>query len=103
MLNEHEALIEEYQKYKDEVAEHEKKLYLYNSKIDEYGRDVLKYLSELKSRGVDVSTITSLAEDDGTIDLTNREKVKQMIDAVYSIYQSTIQDGLKVLKDRNNL
>ena len=94
---EHDVLIEQYQKYKDELAAYEKELYLYESKIKEYGKQVLSQIEELNNLGIDISFIEDFTDEDGQLDLTDSAKIRQLIDIVYSKYKDAIKAGLDLL------
>ena len=100
MSNESDILIQEYQKYKDEVSEYEKKQYAYTTQIENYAKDVINQISELKAAGVDLSVLTKYASSDGTIDLTDIGVIKGMITDLYELYTNTVNEGLQILKDR---
>ena len=100
MANEHDVLVEQYQKYKDEVAEYEKKMYAYTTQIEKCAADVINQIKELKALGVNLDIIKKYAGEDGSIDLTDSTVVRGMIDDVYSLYKETVSEGLALLENR---
>lgn len=100
MANEHEALIEQYRKYQEEVSEYEKKLYAYETQIESYTEDIVKQIKELKSLGVNLDVLKKYADENGDIALTNPAIVRNMIDDVYTLYRETVSEGLSLLENR---
>lgn len=102
MTDEHQLLISEYEKYKEELSDYDKKMYFYNSKIEEYAETIIKQITELSQMGVSMDVIKKYADANGNIDLTNIDNVKGMINDIYDIYNKTVSEGLKLLENRNN-
>lgn len=102
MASEHDVLISEYQKYKNELSEYEKELYLYESRIEEYGKSIVEQISKLQGMGVQIDSLTRLVNEDGEIDLSDEEVIRELINDVYSIYKENIDKGLEILNSRNN-
>ena len=100
MAGEHDTLVQQYQAYKDEVADYDKKMYAYTTQIEKYAEDVIAQISELRSAGVDLSVLKKYAKEDGTIDLTDAGVVKGMIEDLYALYKDTVAEGMKLLAER---
>ena len=95
MAVEHDILISQYQQYKDEVQEYEKQLYLYETRISEYGDTVVNALSELRSMGIELESVKNLPN--GDLDLTDANTVRSIIDEAYTLYKKLIEDGQKLM------
>ena len=96
-MAEHDVLIEQYNKYKNELSEYEKELYLYESKIEEYGKQIVAQIDELKRLGIDISFISEHTDENGELDLTDSKSLRELIDVVYAKYKEAIEQGLKYL------
>lgn len=100
MANEHDVLIQKYQSYKDELIEYEKEKFLYETKISEYGEQIVAQISQLRNLGIEIKSLNEIVDEEGNIDLTNESNLRKIIDEVYQIYRDNISVGLKILEDR---
>ena len=96
MAVEHEALVQEYQKYKNELAEYEKQKYFYENKVSEYAEEISKQIKLLLSMGVEIPTLKNVSD----VDLTDENIVRSILNDVYEVYNEKVNKGLELLKSR---
>lgn len=96
-MTEHDALVEKYNNYKKELSEYEKEMYLYESKIEEYGKQIVSQIDELRKLNINVDFINKFTDENGELDLTNVTMLRELIDEVYKRYKESINVGLKLL------
>lgn len=102
MGNAHDELVAKYQKYKEELANYEKELYLYNSKLEGYGKDIVNKVVALKEMGVEIPSLKTVLGENGQLDLTDTTKVKILLEDVFNIYQGKVEEVNKILDERNS-
>ena len=95
---EYETLTTRYKRYKEELAEHEKKAYAYEERLTEYGKAVQESIGALTSAGITLNTLNNLPN--GELDLKNTETLKAVLDELYCLYKTEISKAENILNSR---